>query len=237
MATMTMISSDGKTLYDIGRTPAGALTCTCRGFEFRRTCRHVVEVQAATAPTQLERDLLAAALRYHDLGYHVIPIEPGGKRPLVSWKAIQTKQPTVKQIHTWWTRTPTANVGIVITRGMVVDLDGGLDAETLLVGAGITLPAEAPMSQTASGFHIFLGAKTRQPDRIGLLRGEAPREDGSVTPKGKARTPQVDVRGLGVIILPPSVHPSGARYEWLTPLVHPLPPAPAELLSLVNGAA
>lgn len=41
----------------------------------------------------------------------------------------------------------------------------------------------------------------------------------------------------GYVILPPSLHASGNRYEWFSPMTLPLKPCPAELLELVAGPA
>lgn len=206
--------------------------CECQAFHWRGACHHVADVQKTLKP--VDPGFLTAALAYAKLGYHVIPVEPGGKRPMVAWKDFQSVAPTIAQIKTWWSRTPNANVGLVITGNrMVVDLDGGAEAEALLTALGIELP-EAPRSRTRSGFHVFLQAPRAMPDRIGLLKG-AELAEASLTPSGAQRRAQIDVRGLGIIIAAPSVHPSGAIYTWLTPLTENLPMAPAALVDLVES--
>jgi replicative DNA helicase len=168
--------------------------------------------------------LLAAALTYHQLGYHPIPCASREKRPLVAWKDFQTTSPTVDQVRAWWTQTPNANVALVLGRGrFAVDLDGGVDAESLLAAEGIALPPLAPRSRTGSGFHVFLSSYNPIPDRVGLLS----------THGGK---PQVDIRGIGIVVAPPSIHPNGAVYEWLVPLESDLPKAPFALTELIHKA-
>jgi hypothetical protein len=50
--------------------------------------------------------------------------------------------------------------------------------------------------------------------------------------------PQVDIRGVGIVVAPPSIHPNGARYQWVTPLAVRPPSAPQALLGLIaNGPA
>jgi hypothetical protein len=39
--------------------------------------------------TIAQKDALAAALAYRTQGSSVIPLEPGGKRPLIRWEAFQ----------------------------------------------------------------------------------------------------------------------------------------------------
>lgn len=163
-----------------------------------------------------------AARAYHDLGLHPIPCAPKSKRPIVKWQEFQTQAPTLAQIDQWWAQTPDANVALVLGRGIfAVDLDGGPAAEQLLTAQGITLPPDAPRSRTASGAHVFLSSWNPVPDRVGLLHANG----------GK---PAVDIRGVGIVVAPPSVHPTGARYEWERPLTTARPPsAPDTLLGLI----
>jgi len=141
---------------------------------------------------------------------------------LVPWKDFQTTMPTAEQLTAWWDRTPDANVAIVLGRGrFAVDLDGGDAAEALLADAGIALPPDAPRSRTGSGYHVFLSSYHPIPDRIGLLS----------TDGGK---PQVDIRGIGIVVAPPSVHPNGATYTWLEPLTEKPPHGPLELFDLIG---
>lgn len=164
---------------------------------------------------------LQAALTYQTLGYHPIPCAPRDKRPLVPWKNFQTTMPTLELIREWWEHTPDANVALVLGRGrFAVDLDGGPDAEALLADAGIALPEDAPRSRTGSGFHVFMTSFSPVPDRVGLLSTNGAK-------------PQVDIRGVGIVVAPPSIHPNGKTYEWLTPLVSQPPRGPLALMDLI----
>lgn len=165
--------------------------------------------------------VLEAARQYLSMGLHPIPCAPRSKRPLVEWKRYQDEPPLVDEIEMWWEEHPDANVALVLGRGaFALDFDGGDAAERLLFDRGILLPKDAPRSRTANGVHVFLASPTPVPDRIGLLS----------TNGGK---PQVDVKGIGYVVAPPSIHPTGARYEWEIPLTLPLPEAPAILLDLI----
>lgn len=226
--------TDTYTVTLVSRRPL-RLSCTCPGFYYRKECCHVQDVQKQFPAEANDGRFLRAALAYAKMGFHVIPVEPNGKRPLVLWKDYQTQKPLETQIRGWWAKTPNANVGLVLGAGrVVIDLDGGPEAEALLAAAGIELPQDAPRVRTRSGFHVYLKAATPQPDRIGLLKAEQPLAEKSLTPKGQQRHAQIDVRGLGIIIAPPSVHASGHVYEWVTPLVPRLPDAPEALLALIN---
>lgn len=173
----------------------------------------------------MANSLLTAALEYQRLGYHPIPCAPREKRPLVSWKDFQTTMPTTEQLTAWWERTPNANVALVLGRGkFAVDLDGGVDAEQLLANEGIVLPVGAPRSKTGGGYHVFLSSYNPVADRVGLL-----------TTNGSK--PQVDIRGIGIVVAPPSIHPNGATYQWIEPLVEKPPHAPLALMDLIGRKA
>lgn len=166
-----------------------------------------------------------AALAYWELGLHPIPCMPKSKRPLVQWRPFQDQAPTREMVEGWWKDGPLCNIALVLGRGLfAVDLDGGPDAEALLHDRGIVLPSSAPRSKTASGYHVFLAADEPIPDSVGLLTG----------PTGGK--PQVDIRGVGVVIAPPSIHPSGVPYEWEVPFVacDMVPRAPEGLLELIR---
>ena len=166
--------------------------------------------------------MIEHAERYHAMGYHPIPCKPRDKRPLVNWKEFQATQPTIDQIRSWWAQTPDANIALVLGRGtFAVDLDGGMDAALLLAQKDIYLPDEAPRSKTGSGLHVFFKAHVPIPDRVGLVS----------TNGGK---PQVDIRGVGIVIVPPSIHPNGSVYEWEVPLTEKLPLAPLSLTNLIH---
>jgi hypothetical protein len=165
-----------------------------------------------------------AAREYLMLGLHPIPCAPRSKRPLVEWKRYQDAPPLLEEIDTWWSQWPDANVALVLGRGtFAVDLDGGREAESLLKARGIYFPP-APRSKTAGGFHVFFSAPGPVPDRVALL-------------STGGKKPQVDIRGVGIVVAPPSIHPDGPTYAWQVPLSWPFPPAPEGLLRLITEGA
>lgn len=164
-------------------------------------------------------DMLQAALDYLDLGLAPLPCHE--KRPLVPWAVYQQKLPTVQEVTSWWTTWPDANIALVLPPGaLVVDLDGP-NAGSLLVEAGIELPANAPSATTGKGSHIYLTSAGREvQNKVALFKKE-----GS----------QVDIRAAGGYVLaPPSRHPNGKIYEWTVSLwSEKPPPAPAALIDLL----
>lgn len=160
------------------------------------------------------------AKKYLELGFHPIACFPREKKTWVQWKKFQTQAPTLKEMSEWWRTRPDANVALVFGRGtFAVDLDGD-GAEDLLEEKGIHLPDTAPRSKTGGGFHVLLSSNSPVPDRVGLL--------------STAQGPHVDIRGVGYIVAPPSIHPSGQAYRWIVPPKLPLPMAPQALLDLIG---
>jgi P4 family phage/plasmid primase-like protien len=139
--------------------------------------------------TKLEENpTMEAALKLLALGYVPIPMKENGKKPLILWKDFQHKRPSVKQIVTWWTRWPNANLGIVtgkLSGITVIDVDTGhapwppKDCE--LPGG---LVVRTPRAGTHHYFKYISGVGSNQ----------------GVLAKG------IDVRGDGgCIVVPPSI--------------------------------
>jgi hypothetical protein len=123
-------------------------------------------------------------------------------------------------IARWWTRWPSANVGIrtgAASGLLVLDVDGEPGIESLRTLRREHGPVRAAWVRTGSGgWHAYLrlpeGVEVRNSvGRIGL---------------------GLDVRGDGgSIVAPPSRHTSGGRYRWLKPSAEP-PPAPDWFIQL-----
>ena len=151
--------------------------------------------------------MIDVALSYLDLGWSIIPLKPHDKVPhfallpkdeagKATWAPFQENPPARDQVAEWWTRAPEANVGIVTgeVSGIIVqDLDG---PEGLSTAHRNGIPV-TPTSRTGHGLHLIY------------------RHPGHEVPNSSKRLPGVDVRGDGgYIVAPPSVHPSGAVYQW-----------------------
>jgi hypothetical protein len=158
-----------------------------------------------------------AARQYFALGLSVIPVGRN-KHPLIGWKTFQTERPTLEMVEEWFAKWPTANVGTVtgaVSNLVVLDADGPEGLESL---KGLSPPASTWLAKTGrpeGGWQQFFkhpGAGVVIGNRAGIRPGLDVRADG------------------GYVILPPSLHASGIRYQWLTaPDRIALAPLPEEL--------
>ena len=147
--------------------------------------------------------LLESVLELWRSGFSVIPIQPGGKRPLVSWIEYQSRKPTEEEIYRWWQQYPNANIGIVtgkVSGIVVIDLDPDKDDNE----SGARIYEQAPTDFIAKtgrgGYHLYYHYPEdvgHIPNRVGLLPGVDVRADG------------------GYVVAPPSAHSSGRLYEWI----------------------
>ena len=153
-----------------------------------------------------------AALEYARRGLPVFPCIPRGKNPLTDHGYLDATT-DADQVEEWWRRHPRANIGGVPGGAglLVLDVDGP-EGERAAQGLGVL--AEPTLTvQTARGLHLYYLHPGGHVGNRRLAAGLDVRADG------------------GYVLLPPSLHPSGARYTWLRrcdPL--PLPPAVGEAL-------
>jgi hypothetical protein len=153
------------------------------------------------------------------LSVNLIPIAPRGKKPLIEWKKYQ-EEFSWDEREKWKKEWPDMNYGLVcgsISGVVAIDFDGeegkALFNEHKVAGT-------APVSITPNGYHALY-----------MIPDE---------PIGNATAivPGMDFRGEGgYIVIPPSIHPSGKRYQWqVAPWVlRPAPPLPAWFWELWNA--
>jgi len=158
-------------------------------------------MSVATSPSSWDgRRPIDAALDYAAAGFPVFPVQERGKTPLTAHGHLDaTRDP--EQIRRYWLPCPAANIGLAVPPGLVVvDIDDR-DALLRLKAEDRELPATT-RSTTGRGVHLYYKTAAEIRNSVGLFPG-------------------VDLRGHGgYVIVPPSVHPTGARYRWEVP---PLP--------------
>ena len=126
----------------------------------------------------------------------MLPLVPREKRPLTTRGLLEASvDPEV--VRLWWTRWPSANVGLRTgVQFDVLDIDGEVGQASLEAKTRPETAHSGPVSRTGRGEHwLFLPSGTA--NRAGLLE-------------------KLDWRGTnGYIVAPPSVHPDGHCYEWV----------------------
>jgi hypothetical protein len=147
---------------------------------------------------------LRAALAYAgQLHWPVFPLKPRAKEPLTphGYKDATLDEEIIRQ---WWAKWPKANIGIPTGINFwALDIDprnGGDDSRAQLVAKHGAL-ADTIRQMTGGGGNQYLYEMPDQ-QKIGCYT---------------AVWPGIDVKGEGgYIVVPPSIHPSGKRYEWDT---------------------
>jgi hypothetical protein len=170
--------------------------------------------------------LKAASVYAARLGWRILPVQPGGKRPLLAdWPKLATND--LGTIATWLEEHPDANVGVATGSGsgfFALDVDprnGGTETLAALEAEHGSLP-ETAQSETPSGgaHYLFLDP------------------DFPVTNSAGKLGPGLDIRGNGgQIVVAPSRTDVG-QYRWVhAPWDTPLAAAPEWLLELLRTRA
>jgi hypothetical protein len=170
--------------------------------------------------------VLELARAFLQRGWAVVPQRPGEKKPLVRWKRFQLIMPSEADWERWAELWPDAGLALVlgpVSGVFVIDVDG-VEAHDALVGR---LGSEPLAPKALSG--------SRKPCRYHLLfRCPVLRTKAKTTPWH----PGLEFRGRGgIVVIPPSLHPSGMRYAWAegrSPADLPMPEVPAEVLEALR---
>ncbi len=152
------------------------------------------------------------ALAYERLGLCVVPMNPRDKSPaLQSWKRYQKERATVEQVRKWF-GAGERNVGIVlgdVSSGVIVRDFDKIEAYHQWAADFAELARTLPTVQTSRGRHVYARADVAAVHALcktTILK----LEDG-------------ELRAGGLVVAPPSIHPSGSIYRWVRPL-KTLPP-------------
>lgn len=160
---------------------------------------------------------LPDALSYRHRGWVVIPLHEiragrctcsrsdcaaPGKHPRIRWEIYQWRAPREDDLEAWLRRWPDSNLGVVtgaISGLVVLDVDprnGGDDELSALEHRHGALPP-TPEVQTGGGGMHFYFAHPEVPVATTIIgRGVDLKADG------------------GLVVVPPSLHVSGQRYQW-----------------------
>jgi Bifunctional DNA primase/polymerase, N-terminal len=145
-----------------------------------------------------------AAHTYIRAGLEVIRLVPGTKDPFKNSHAYLDATTNPQQVAQWWNQHPKANIGIRPPAGVVVlDIDPRHGGDTELERM-VRFRGQLPQTWTAhtgsGGFHMWYCVGELAEVRGKLCTG-------------------VDIKhhGNGYVVVPPSIHPNGQPYEWVTP--------------------
>jgi hypothetical protein len=182
--------------------------------------------------------MLERALEHLHLGRSIFPVcspamgrhshgggdcKNTGKRPMVKWEAFQTRLPTIEEVRTWWGRWPNANIGMAtgaLSGVVVLDADSG-DAKRLAMEQGGVDRTPAVFTGKPGGIHFWMAHPGEEVSNFARKR------------------PGLDFRGDGgYVLVPPSLHASGARYRWVDGTSERTPAViPPWLLDLLHGSS
>ena len=157
------------------------------------------------------------AAEYVDSGWSVLPVRPEEKRPyMTNWLQYTKTRAPKAMVDSWFTNLAGAGVGVVTGRisNMVV-LDVEHDCPYPIEELLKRYPTQMIAKSGGGGYHLFYlypTNQTRVANRVRIFEGADLRADG------------------GFIVLPPTMHPSGNRYEWVKR--GPLGAFPVALLEL-----
>ena len=149
------------------------------------------------------KEILKYANEYLDSGWSVLPVKPEEKRPyMTNWLQYNRTRVQKNVMENWFTNLTGAGIGIVtgkISNLVVLDVESYCPTpiEELLK----KYPTQMVSRTGSGGYHLFYQYPTHVAhvgNRVGLFDGIDLRADG------------------GFIVLPPTIHPSGGRYEWIS---------------------
>lgn len=145
--------------------------------------------------------VLDYALGYLRIGWWVLPLKENSKVPesrLVP-NGVRGASNDVAVVRDWFTRFPNCNIGVaMLSSGLVgIDVDprnGGFETLELVESIHGSLESDVSAFTGGGGFHrVFSSGLTNLPGTLG---------------KG------IDVKADGYLVVEPSIHPNGTRYEW-----------------------
>lgn len=162
------------------------------------------------------QEMYDTARLYAERGWAVFPVK--NKRPLIAWKDGSTTDPDAIDNMPWDEAT---GIGLDCGKSgvVVIDIDR-LEAIPVLADAlGFDPTADdTVIAKTGrGGYHVYYQAG-----------------DKAVRNSASKVVPGIDVRGDGgYVVLPPSEHESGQRYQWTTPTTN-IRPIPEKVVELFN---
>lgn len=170
-------------------------------------------------------DYLGAAKHYAAMGWRVFPLQPGQKLPRKDTRGVLDATTSTAQIDAWWKQNPNYNIGIacgptakppgIDTPGFlyVLDVDprhGGDKVLIQLQERHGRLPDTVTVSTGGGGYQFYYAGVPGLRNTANVIG----KQFGCADANGRAIT-GIDTRGEGgYVVAPPSLHPSGAYYQF-----------------------
>jgi hypothetical protein len=147
--------------------------------------------------------VLDSARWYHGLGWSIIPIRNGTKKPAVPWKKYQSERADLDQLKCWFEQDGHTSLAVVLgaVSGNLVCRDFDcLSAFDAWYAEHAEVAKSLPMVNTPRpGRHVYVRCMSQLPtEHQGVGLGEF-RAEGAYC------------------LLPPSLNANGKSYEWLKP--------------------
>lgn len=144
----------------------------------------------------MENIILKQATYYLEMfGWNIIPVTKE-KKPYFEWKKYQTQKVTVRELTSWFSDYPEANIAVItgrLSNLTVVDIDPRHNGSYKQFENIQTIKSKTG----GNGYHIFFQYEEGLQNKAGIQEG-------------------IDIRSeAGYIILPPSIHQSGNSYDWI----------------------
>lgn len=142
------------------------------------------------------------ATEYVDNGWSVLPVKPEEKRPyMTNWLQYTRTRAPKDMVDNWFRSLSGAGIGVVtgkVSNMIVLDIESYCK---IPIGELLKRYPTQMYSRTGSGgYHLFYQypqGMAKVSNRVGIFEGADLRADG------------------GFIVLPPTLHPNGNRYEWV----------------------
>lgn len=142
------------------------------------------------------------AIEYVDSGWSILPVKPEEKRPyMTNWLQYMHSRASKETVENWFKSLSGAGIGVVtgkISNMVVLDVESY--CKTPIEDLLKMYPTQMYSRTGSGGYHLFYQYPTgisKISNRVGIFEGADLRADG------------------GFIVLPPTIHPSGGRYEWI----------------------
>lgn len=149
----------------------------------------------------MAENMYTVAEAYVNRGWSVLPVRPEEKRPFMqNWLQFTKTRPDRALVTSWFTALSGAGVGVVtgrVSNMVVLDVEHHctVPIEEILK----RYPTDMVARTGGGGYHLFYQypqSVSRVSNRVRIFDGADLRADG------------------GFIVLPPTIHPNGTRYEW-----------------------